>query len=133
MPLRIAAAAIFCCVISSRLISTPRTVITVSGSNTRDVARAKRVCETVATQHGLAPRVNDRGLAPGVTGYATPMHSPFHRYTSPELDLSVSPQDSVVVVIGDWSDSAARRKLADDTLLAFQREFGAKRVQRRDD
>jgi hypothetical protein len=118
---------------SSCLITTPRTVITVSRSNTRDVARAKRVCEAVAAQHGLVPRVNDRGLPPEVIGYATPIHSPSHRYTSPELDLNVSPQNSAVVVIGDRSDSAARRKLADDTLFALQREFGAKRVQRRDD
>jgi hypothetical protein len=118
---------------SSCLITTPRTVITVGGSSTRDVARAKRVCEAVAAQHGLVPRVDDRRLAPGVTGYATATHGPFHRYTLPELDLSVSQQNSAVVVIGDWTDNAARRKLADDTLRALQREFGAKRVQRRDD
>jgi hypothetical protein len=49
------------------------------------------------------------------------------------LDLHDSPDASAVIVIGHWSDSAERRKLADDTLAALQREFGIKRVQRRDD
>jgi hypothetical protein len=129
----VGAAVVLCLTLSGCLITTPQTVITVGRSNSRDVARAKRICKAVAVQHGLVLRVNDRGSFPEAIEYATPLHGPFGRYTSPELILSDSPQNSAVVVIGDWSDSAARRKLAEDTLAALQAEFGTKRVQRRDD
>jgi len=124
-----------CSLVSGCLITTPRTVITVSGFNTRDSAKARRVCATVAAEHGLAVRENDRGVPPGVLAYARPKRTIFggRDYGSPGLSVTDSLDDAAIVVVGDWNDTSERRKLADDALSALQREFGPRRVQRRDD
>jgi hypothetical protein len=124
-----------CSVLSGCLITTPRTVITVSGFSTSDSAKVRRVCTTVAVGHGLALRENDRGVPSGVLAFGKPNRTIFGgtEYGSPSLSVSESGDSPATVVIGDWYDTSERRKLADDTLAALQSEFGKKRVQRRDD
>jgi hypothetical protein len=134
-PLRAVIAATVCSLVSGCLITTPRTVITISGFNTRDSAKARRVCAAVAAHNGLALRENDRGVPPGMVAYAKPMRTMFgdRDYADPGLSVADSVENAAIVVVGAWSDTSERRKLADDALSALQREFGTKRVQRRDD
>ena len=132
-----------CLLLSGCLITTPRTQALISRVNRGDLNRARRVCAAVAARNGLALVPEDRRGFPRSTvpfvldEYEKPIRT--YRtllsgkldYTSPTLLVADSPitPNCTVVTIGDWYDTAERRKLADDALSALQHEFGAKSVQ----
>jgi hypothetical protein len=130
-PLRIPACGLLFFLLSGCLITTPETIITVSGFQPRDSGRVKRVCAAVATRHGLAV-FRDEG---GIVSYAKPMRAVFgqRQYVDPAIGITEMDEMRAIVLVSADYDTADRRKLADDAFAAFQHEFGARHVQRRDE
>jgi hypothetical protein len=144
---RVFLVSLLCLAVSGCLITTPRTQMIVSRSNASDLMRARRVCAAVAARNGLALIPDDlRGFPRSsipfmLDEYGKPIRT--YRtllsgrldYTGPTMLVADSPRtpNCTVITIGEWSDTKERRKLADDAAFALEREFGAKRVERRDD
>ena len=119
-------------------ITTHRIQVTVSRTSTSDLATTRRVCARVAAQHGLSLVEPQRRAFPtSLEEYAKSGRTIFggHEYTEPDIIIlgPSAARDTTVITIGHWMDTPERSRIADDTLVALQREFGTSRVQRHDD